>query len=196
MSNENDLLLDQLSRSLAAVGEVIQGLRPNDWNAPTPCTDWAVSRVVLHLAGMNMVFTALLDDRPPPGRETIPDDQLPSAYQESSAALVESFSRTGVLERTYSGPLGSATGAERLQIRMYDLLAHGWDLCKATGQPTHLPADAAETALTFVRAQLTDDARPGRFAPAQTISEQAPAIDRLAAFLGRSPDWTREISRE
>lgn len=28
-------------------------------------------------------------------------------------------------------------------------------------------------------------ARPGRFGPAQIVAEQAPAIERLAAFLGR-----------
>jgi hypothetical protein len=33
------------------------------------------------------------------------------------------FDRPGVLERTYYGPLGAATGTERLQIRLYDLLA-------------------------------------------------------------------------
>ena len=37
----------------------------------------------------------------------------------------------------------------------------------------------------FARTQLTEQARPGRFGPAQIAAEQAPAIDRLAAFLGR-----------
>ena len=51
-------------------------------------------------------------------------------------------------------------------------------------------AGAAEQALAFVRVQLTDDARPGRFNAAETASAQAPALDRLAAFLGRRPDWS------
>jgi hypothetical protein len=36
-----------------------------------------------------------------------------------------------VLERTYYGPLGGATGTERLQIRLSDLLVHGWRLLSA-----------------------------------------------------------------
>ncbi len=83
------------------------------------------------------------------------------------------------------GPLGTATGAERLQIRLYDLLAHGWDLAQATGQPAGLPDDLAEQSLAFARTQLTEQARPGRFGPARIVAEQAPAIERLAAFLGR-----------
>src|SRR5215471_587677 len=76
-------------------------------------------------------------------------------------------------------------GAERLQIRLYDLLAHGWDLAQATEQPADLPDDLAEQSLAFARTQLTDQARPGRFGPAQIAAGQAPAIERLAAFLGR-----------
>jgi hypothetical protein len=44
----------------------------------------------------------------------------------------------------------------------------------------------AEQALAFARVQLSTQPRTGRFDPAQTISDDAPAIDRLAAFLGRS----------
>lgn len=65
------------------------------------------------------------------------------------------------------------------------LLAHGWDLAQATGQPAGLPDDLAEQSLAFVRTQLTEQARPGRFGPAQIATEQASAIERLVAFLGR-----------
>jgi hypothetical protein len=85
----------------------------------------------------------------------------------------------------YRSPLGEATGAERLQIRLYDLLAHGWDLAQATGQPAALPDDVAEQSLAFVRTQLTEHARPGRFGPAERVAEDARAIERLVAFLGR-----------
>ena len=75
-----------------------------------------------------------------------------------------------------------------MQIRLFDLLAHGWDLARATGQPVELPEDAAELSLKFVRVQLTEDARPGRFGPVQPVAGDAPAIERLVAFLGRPVD--------
>jgi uncharacterized protein (TIGR03086 family) len=105
----------------------------------------------------------------------------------SQAALAVHMTPAGrMLDlRLCYGPLGAATGTERLQIRLYDLLAHGWDLAQATGQPAALPEDLAEQALAFVRSQLTDQARPGRFAPAQLAADTAPAIERLVAFLGR-----------
>lgn len=179
-------LIENLGRSLAAVGDLIAKVQADEWSAPTPCTDWTVSRLVHHLIGMNRVFSALLAGDPPPRRDTdrVEDEPL-TAYRMSAATLQAAFAKPGVLERTFHGPLGAATGAERLQIRLYDLLAHGWDLAQATGQPAVLPDDVAEQALAFVRTQLTEQARPGRFGPAQVVADHAPAIERLVALLGR-----------
>lgn len=180
-------LVEKLSRALAAVGDLITKVQPDQWSAPTPCPDWTVRRLVGHLIGMNRVFSALLAGEPSPRRDAdyVEDDPV-TAYHDSAATLQSAFAQPGVLERSYHGPLGAATGAERLQIRLYDLLAHGWDLAQATGQPAVLPDDVAEQALAFVRTQLTEQARPGRFGPARMIAEHAPAIERLVAFLGRT----------
>jgi len=186
-------LVEQLGRAFDAVGGLISNIRADQWSAPTPCTDWTVRQVVNHLIGMNRVFVALLADQPPPPRppaDHVEDDPV-GAYRGSAAALRAAFGRPGVLERAYHGPLGTATGAERLQIRLYDLLAHGWDLAQATGQPAGLPDDLAEQSLAFARTQLTEQARPGRFGPAQIVDEQAPAIERLVAFLGRPVNTER-----
>jgi uncharacterized protein (TIGR03086 family) len=180
-------LVEQLGRAFDAVAGLIGNIRADQWSAPTPCPDWTVRQVVNHLIGMNRVFVALLAGQPPPPRPSTDhvEDDPAGAYRGSAAALLAAFGRPGVLERTYRGPLGAATGAERLQIRLYDLLAHGWDLAQATEQPADLPDDLAEQSLAFARTQLTEQARPGRFGPAQSVAEQAPAIERLAAFLGR-----------
>jgi uncharacterized protein (TIGR03086 family) len=185
-------LVGQLGRAFDAVAALIGNIRAGQWSAPTPCPDWTVRQLVNHLIGMNRVFVALLAGQPPPPRppaDYIEEDPA-GAYRDSAAALLAAFGRPGVLERAYSGPLGTATGAERLQIRLYDLLAHGWDLAQATKQPADLPDDLAAQSLAFARAQLTGPARAGRFGPAQIVDERAPAIEQLAAFLGRpvSPD--------
>jgi uncharacterized protein (TIGR03086 family) len=180
-------LAGQLGRAFDIVAGLISNIRADQWSAPTPCPDWTVRQVVNHLIGMNRVFAALLAGQPPPPRPSadhVEDDPV-RAFRDSAAALLAAFSLPGVLERTYRGPLGTATGADRLQIRLYDLLAHGWDLAQATGQPAGLPDDLAEQSLAFVRTQLTEQARPGRFGPAQIATEQASAIERLVAFLGR-----------
>jgi uncharacterized protein (TIGR03086 family) len=185
MSVSSTSPLDMLDRSFAAVQVLIDNIRTEQWSASTPCPDWTVRQLVHHVVGLNRVFAAMLAGAPMPARLSIADDELGQKYRESAARLLAAFGQPGVLDRSYDGPLGSATGAERLMIRLYDLLAHGWDLGQATGQPEGLPVDAAELSLTFVRQQLSDEARPGRFAMAEVAPAGASAIQQLVAFLGR-----------
>ncbi|MEU8655014.1 TIGR03086 family metal-binding protein [Streptomyces sp. NPDC048737] len=184
--------VDRLARAYTPVGDLIAGIRPEQWEAPTPCTEWNVRDVVRHLVGMDLVFAAMIEGGPMPerGADPLGDDPV-AAYRASGAALRAAFAGNGVLERGFHGPLGSATGAERLQIRLYDLLAHGWDLAQATGIPARLPEDLAEESLAFARDRLPSSSRTGRFAEPQPVAETAPAIDRLAAFLGRPVPWRR-----
>jgi uncharacterized protein (TIGR03086 family) len=148
--------VEQLTRALSAVGHLIAGIRDNQWSAPTPCTDWTVHDLVKHLVGVNLAFVALLSDQAPPDRGTdhLGDDPA-GAYRDSGVAVQAAFEQPGVLERTYHGPLGAASGAEQLPIRIVDLLAHGWDLAQATGQPAELPEGLADQALAFARIQLS-----------------------------------------
>ncbi len=178
--------VEQLARALRSVGHLISGIQQEQWSPPTPCTDWTVRELVAHLVGMNLVFAALLSDQASPERspDRLEDDPA-GAYLDSAAVLQAAFDQPGALERTYHGPLGAVTGVERLQIRLYDLLAHGWDLAQGTVQSAELPDDLAEQALAFVQDQLTTQPRTGRFGPPQPVADDAPAIDRLVAFLGR-----------
>lgn len=68
--------------------------------------------------------------------------------------------------------------------------AVGGRLVQATGVVAELPDDLAERALGFVRSQLAGQPRGGRFADSQPIRDDAPAIERLAAFSGRPVSWT------
>jgi uncharacterized protein (TIGR03086 family) len=186
----NAEILDGLARASAVVGDLIDRIAADQWTAPTPCTQWSVRDVVNHLVGTNLVFVAMLEDSPTPERGA---DRLGAdpggAYRRSAAALQAAAARPGVLERSQATPLGVATGAERLQWRIADLLTHGWDLAQATGVVAELPADLAEYALSFVSSQLPRQPRAGRFADPQPVLDDAPAIDRLAAFTGRPVPW-------
>ena len=172
-------------------GGLIDRIAADQWTAPTPCTEWTVRDLVNHLVGMNLVLVAMFEESPMPERGADRLDADPAgAYRRSAAALQAVAARSGVLERSQATPLGVATGAERLQWRIADLLAHGWDLAQATGVAAEVPDDLAEQALRFVRAQLPSQPRAGRFADPQPIPDNAPAIDRLAAFTGRPVPWT------
>ena len=91
-------------------------------------------------------------------------------------------------------PFGTVPGAVALHLRLTEVLVHGWDLAQATGQVAAFPQDLAEQELAFTRDAL-GALPPGRspFAPPTPAPDTAPALDRLAACLGRrlpGPDET------
>jgi hypothetical protein len=47
-------------------------------------------------------------------------------------------------------------GDAALHLRVTELLVHGWDLARATGQPASFPDDLAEQELAFSRSKLAD----------------------------------------
>lgn len=83
--------------------------------------------------------------------------------------------------------MGSAPGAVLVQVRIGELLVHGWDLAHATGEPPALPTDLAEQQLGLWQARLGDGPRDGTpIGPAQPVTDDAPIFDRLAAYFGRA----------
>lgn len=183
-----DAIRGDLERGIAAVGTLVTAIRSDQWTADTPCSEWDVRALVNHLVGVNLRFAGLLNDGAMP---SIPPDCLgddpAAAYRASSTQLMQAVGRPGALERSYPGPFGAASGAELVQLRLADLLTHGWDLDQALGTSAQLPDDLTERALAFFQGKLTADNRGGRFAEPHPVADTASALERLAAFTGRQP---------
>ena len=187
----NSAVPGDLARASAFTGGLIDRIAPGQWTAPTPCTEWSVRDLVNHLVGMNLVFAAMLEGglMPERGIDRLGADPA-DAFRRSAAALQAAAALPGALERSQATPVGVATGAERLQWRVVDLLVHGWDLSQANGVTADPPAGLAEEALALVQARLPGQPRAGRFADPQPVRDDAPVLDRLAAFTGRPVPWT------
>jgi uncharacterized protein (TIGR03086 family) len=178
----------QLARAVDATGRLVAAVRDDQWAKPTGCPGWSVRDLLNHLVGGNLMAAAVLTGSQPPDPTA---DHLGAgpvdAYRRSGEAVRVAFARPGALEQVVTVPAGTVPGAVALHLRLTEHLVHGWDLARATGQATTgLPADLAEQELVFARAQLgklPPDRRP--FAPPQPVDDDAPAIDRLAALLGR-----------
>jgi uncharacterized protein (TIGR03086 family) len=186
---------DQLARALAATETLVAGVRADQWDAPTGCPGWTVRDLVEHLIGGTRHVAAVLAGQAPPPAEALGDDPL-ERYRRAGEALLGAVDEPGVFEKVVTVPAGTVPTPVALHLRLTELLVHGWDVARATGQPTAgLPDDLAEQELAFSRVQLQrlpPDRSP--FAPPQQIDAAAPAIDRLAALLGRSPNPVAPVS--
>lgn len=178
----------QLQAALDATGQVIASIGPEQWASPTPCPGWDAAAVASHLITGNLAFARIMRGEPPPQGAAAPAAaDLLAAYREAAAELAAAFGEPGALERVVTVPVGTVPGIAALHLRITEILVHGWDLARATSQAASFPADIAEQELAFSRAKLAD-IPPGRtpFAPPQPVADDAPAIDRLAACLGRN----------
>jgi uncharacterized protein (TIGR03086 family) len=195
----SDVALADLDGALAGTETIVAGITPGQWGAPTPCTGLDVRTLVNHLVTGNLLFAALVTGTPPPDRDAdhLGDDPV-GAFRHAAAALRGAFAQPGVLEETYTAPFGTGPGIALVRTRIIEQLGHGWDLARATGQPTDFPAGVAERALAAARAQLATRPSPSDggwtpFAPEVPVPDGAPAINRLAGFLGRAVLSARRI---
>jgi uncharacterized protein (TIGR03086 family) len=183
---------DQLALALDLTGQLVDGVHADQWDDPTPCDEWMVRNLVRHMVVGNQLFAAVLSGTPLAEAGTTalaapPPADLAGAFRESAERLLAAFGQPGALERVVTIPVGTMPGSGAARIRMVEMLVHGWDLAEATGQATAFPEALAEQALAFTRPQL-EALPPGRspFSPPRPVADDAPAILRLVACLGRS----------
>ena len=139
------------------------------------------------------MFTDTTQDlpRPPAGEDLIGDDWS-GAFDAAAAGLMEVWRRPGMLERTFTSPLGELTATWRVGQQIADFAVHGWDVAKATGQPSELDPDVGQFALDWGRENLKPEFRgeegSGKsFGLEVEVPEEALLYDRLAGFFGRDP---------
>ena len=178
------------ARAIPVAQQVIDGIRPEQMTAPTPCADWDVRALLNHLIGFHRLVAAGAAGQATSGRDVdfVGDDPTTAfadAAREASAAL----RAPGGLERTYRLPWGEMPGEALARPIFADTMIHAWDLARATGQPTSLDPDLCEAVLAWGRTVMKDEYRQpgGAFGAEVPVPADAPACDRLAAFYGRRP---------
>lgn len=173
-----------LADAVDATGGLIAAVPGEQWSAATPCAEWDVRAVVEHLIVGHDLFADALG-APPAG---LRGDDVVVRYADSGARLVAAFRAPGALTRTVTVPFGTVPATVALHLRVIEALVHGWDLALATGLPLHTDDAVAEAELAFTVGALAGappDRLRARFAPPQPVTDDTPALERLAAALGR-----------
>jgi uncharacterized protein (TIGR03086 family) len=182
-------ILEQLDGAATATSTVATGVQPDQLAKRTPCDQWNVQELMNHLTSSLQYFAARAE-----GKEaTMPQPASPATLQETIDGLVAAanaaaagWKQPGALQRKAASPFGEVTGEFMANITLTEMLMHGWDLARATGQVMSIDSRTAEAMLTAAKANLPPQARQTAFAPEQSAPAGAPALDQLAAFLGRT----------
>jgi uncharacterized protein (TIGR03086 family) len=177
-------------RALDQTGQIVAGIQPDQLSLPTPCSEWDVRTLLAHLVAGNLNSAARAEGKPSQADESedLLGDNPAEAYRQSVETAKRAWRQPGRLDQLYEMPMGTLPGRAVLSIRLLETVAHGWDLARGTGQEPAYDGDVVQAALDVAQANLGGERPTGfPFAPAIETTGDLPAIDRLAAFLGRQP---------
>ena len=180
--------------------KLVELIHDDQWELPTPCTEWNLRELVEHMTLENRGFAAAArgegQDRSPWTLRDFGD--LRADYAESAEAVMAAFGEPGVLERDFRLPLIDPErvfpGKQAVSFHLLDYVVHGWDVAASLRQPVDYPAGLVAMVREIADREVPDGPRRLRpdasFKPALPGYTDAP-WESLLALLGREPDWPR-----
>jgi uncharacterized protein (TIGR03086 family) len=193
-------IADRYRRHADAFGRKVAAVRSDQWSNQSPCEAWNARDVVDHIVVMHPVMLRPVGLEPS-AAPAVRDD--PRGAFEAARADVEAVLDDPELAGTECDtPNGRMTVEQQIdEVVSDDLVFHGWDLARATGQDDTMEPEDVErlwSIITAIPPDLIAKYRtPGAFGrgvevfgPEVEVPEDAPLQDRLLGLIGRDPGWS------
>ncbi len=186
-----------LERALAYTLGGLLLVTPDAMRDPTPCHGWDLHDLLLHMDdSLRALDEAIatgrvaLDDEgapaDPPDAAPGPAVDLVARLRTRACRMIGSWATAtvpapvAVADRSLTPEVVAAVGAVEVAV-------HGWDVMRACGGSTPVPAALAEELLDLCPLLVAETDLPARFSPARPVDPSASPGDRLVAYLGRDP---------
>ncbi len=187
-------IVERYQRRAEAFEAKLAAVKPEQWGNPSPCEKWDAGDVVDHMIAMHGYMLR------PIGRTLAePTGDRLADFRAAREAVEGLLADPAVAEQEVETPNGKMTFAEQVDgVVSDDLVLHGWDLARATGQDEAMdPVDVERlwASTTAIPAELMEKYRtPGAFGPdvevfgpEVRVPEEASLQDRLLGLIGRQP---------
>ena len=177
-------IADRYRRLSSGFSALIATVPPDRWASPSPCEDWTVRDVVVHVIDSQGIFLRLVHSDLVPGPE-VADDPA-GAWLAASAQTQRGLDDVDFAGRQFDGFFGRTTYAQAVERFLNnDLVVHQWDLAWGSGQNLQM-ARHDITTLTSAVAEFGAAARsPGVYGPALDVADTADDQTRVLALVGR-----------
>jgi uncharacterized protein (TIGR03086 family) len=182
--------LGPAARDLA---RLLAGVRDDQLGAPTPCREYTLGDLIDHVNGLSLGMAMAAAKSIPPNAGGPPSgdaSQLGDGWRERIAAQLGAMAEAWNDPEAWTGMTrigglelpGEVTGV----VALDELIVHGWDIARATGQPYDPPADLVEPC----GAMLKMAGGGNGFADPVAVPESAPLLDHIIGLSGRDPAWS------
>ena len=185
-------LHEEMAAAAAEDARVVAGAADRPLEAPTPCTEWDLRTLLNH----TILWTAYSAERrardePLPDGLTSTDFTAQPGYAEAYAAqldkAVAAWSDPDAWTRELN-VMGNPTPSDGVgALLVAEMVLHGWDIAKATGQDYRCDDAVARNVLKTVEAQGELFRQYQGFAAIVPVPDDAAAFDRALALSGRDP---------
>jgi uncharacterized protein (TIGR03086 family) len=164
----------------------------------TPCPAYTVRDLLGHLTGLAVAFRDAARKDLGPVTDTAPDTAVPGlgpgwreeltrVLDDLAAAWRDPAAWTGMTRAGGVDLPGEVAGV----VAVDELVIHGWDLARATGQAYEPDPAALRASHAFLRAAAEEQDRGGGiFGPVVPVPDDTPLLDRAVGLSGRDPGWT------
>lgn len=188
---------------------VVAGVRPGQFELPTPCPDFDVRGLLGHMLTVFRRLAALGNGTDPmdmPDVVTdVTDDSWDDAFLTAAHGVMAAWTDASKLAQEMVLPWATAPGAAMVAMYSSELTVHTWDLAAATGQQPEWHAPTVEAALATALQSLPPADRESFFTEqaeamgmpwlathppfrnAVAVADDAPALHRLLGWYGRQP---------
>ncbi|MGP8301159.1 TIGR03086 family metal-binding protein [Streptomyces inhibens] len=166
-------------------------------DAPTPCEKYAVRHLLGHLVGLTAAFQDVARKELGPTTGTSPDAFRPDVspgwraeLDRNLAGMVDAWRAPQAWEGETEAGGVALPGSVAGRVALNELVLHGWDLARATGQEYAPDADSLKVSYALLSAWAEAGTSGPLFATVVPVPQNAPLLDKVVALGGRRPDWT------
>ena len=181
------------------LADLVARVTDDELGNPTPCPAYTVGDLVEHVGGLALAFTAAANkerskynEEPAPGSAERLGDDWRTRIPRDLAGLAQAWRNpeawTGMTRIAGGDSPSSVVGL----VAADELVVHGWDVARATGQPYDPEPAVLDAARSFLAMFASPDAPAGpevAFGPSRPMPDDAPPLDRVVALAGRDPGW-------
>jgi uncharacterized protein (TIGR03086 family) len=189
--------LEPATRGMA---DLIRGVPDELLDGPTPCPEYALGDLLDHVGGLTLAFTAAAtkaggdaSSQGPSGDATRLGHDWRTRIPRDLAALAEAWRDPAAWSGTTQAGGVELPAEVAGMVALDELVIHGWDVARASGQPYECDPQSLDAVHGFV-AQFSgpgqEEARADLFGPVVEVSDDAPLLDRVIGLTGRDPAWS------
>ena len=189
-------LSSEMAAAAAEAARVVNGVPDTaaTMDAATPCHDWDLRTLLNHV----ILWTAYSAERRAHG-ESVAEDLMSKdftadpGFREDYAQQINRAVKAWADSKAWEGELGvmgdATPAADVGAMLVMEMVLHGWDVAKATGQEYVLDDATAEAVQDIVEAQAELFRKYQGFADVVPTPDNATAFDRALSLSGRDPNW-------